>query len=131
MSKLTFEEACNKHAQYVGYEKWMDIPKDARPYHVSRVAELMAMSWANEAVKDIFIFKTVDDWHEEDGACLFFATPVCESATVTSPMLSDWIDGYFTHYLSMRKFPVPDEDGSAIPGNTNDTSFLPYPEIEQ
>jgi len=53
-----------------------------------------------EAVTKIY---TVDEWHEDMGCCLFWKLPVCEPPIETSPITSDWIENYFTHFTRIDK----------------------------
>ena len=44
----------------------------------------------------------VDDWHEEDGDCLFFFLPLSEPPLITSPIVSNFKEVY-THFVKMPK----------------------------
>jgi len=42
-------------------------------------------------------FRPLDDWHEDDGPCLWWALPVEEPPHVGTPLDDDW-PGYHTHW---------------------------------
>jgi hypothetical protein len=46
------------------------------------------------------VFRTLEEWAEEDGDVLWWQLPVCEPPHVSSPISSDWIEGY-THWTPL------------------------------
>lgn len=131
MKNDLFEKAKQAVAEKHGFDNWdhamfIGNRETFRSFYAEST-DLYAKWIANEAVKAYFTFRPVDEWEEEMGDCLFYKTPMCEAPIVTCPLSSDWIDGYFTHFLEMKKFPVPDEDGNAIPGNSRNKYWLPFP----
>lgn len=61
----------------------------------------------SESEKEVWntedVFKPVSEWHEDDGQALFFKLDAGESPAVTSPISSDWIDDYYTHWMALPK----------------------------
>ena len=49
------------------------------------------------------IFKSVEEWDEDDGLALFFKLDAGEPPEVTSPISSDWDGSYFTHWMPLPK----------------------------
>jgi hypothetical protein len=58
--------------------------------------EIERQAWGTNQV-----FKSVDQWHEEDGIALFFKLDAGEPPFVTSPLCSDWDSEYFTHWMPL------------------------------
>jgi len=103
---------------HVGEEKYTAMVDSAN----QAAAELLA----NEAVKSMFQFQEAKAWHEDIGLCMWFKVPVCEPPVITSPDSDDWVEDNYTHFLDIRKWPIPAENGSPIPGNSNDRAWLPF-----
>jgi hypothetical protein len=55
--------------------------------------------------------RPLDDWHESDGAVLWWAFPVNETPYVGAPIDTDW-PGFHTHWTPLI---VPDAPASATP----------------
>jgi hypothetical protein len=47
------------------------------------------------------IFKPIEEWHEDFGCALFFKVDGGEPPMVTSPISSNWVENYFTHWMAM------------------------------
>ena len=45
----------------------------------------------------MLVFRRTDDWHEDDGPCLWWYLPVEEPPYVGTPLDDDW-PGYHTHW---------------------------------
>lgn len=50
-----------------------------------------------------------EQWHEDDGPCLWWKFPINEPPYSGSPLDSDW-DGYYTHFtrLACPELPLPE-----------------------
>ena len=49
------------------------------------------------------VFRPVDEWHEDIGTVIFFKLHAGEPPCITDPLSSDWVDGYFTHWIPLPK----------------------------
>ena len=46
-------------------------------------------------------FLTYEDWWEDDGDVIWYKFPVDEPPYIGSPLNSDWIEGYYTHWVPL------------------------------
>ncbi len=67
------------------------------------IVDLLALSLA--AVKDRTP-RPLDDYHEDEGNVLWWRFPIDEPPYVGSPLCSDWIESYYTHWVPL---PIPME----------------------
>ena len=51
----------------------------------------------SKVYKDATTLRSIDDWHEDDGDCLWWKTPIEEPPYCGSPLCEDW-PGYHTHF---------------------------------
>lgn len=52
---------------------------------------------------EVIILHSVEEWNEDFDTCLFWRIPIEEPPMVTSPISSDWIEDYFTHFSIIPK----------------------------
>ena len=45
--------------------------------------------------------KPIEEWHEDYGDCLFWKLPIDEPPYCGSPLSSDFIEGYYTHFTRL------------------------------